>query len=138
MTNAAHRTEISWSLQSGAEAKVVVEMVRRIRHLGTDDHMGEVTKDLGWVIRTTATAAGVNHNGLGYISESDNPDIVARGYTHQIGQLAIPAAKASEIIAAVAAHKATPEWQEQMADEARSEQDAAAYAAHVRMINRAL
>lgn len=130
-------TTIEWTTQSGKAAKVTVSVERRIRHLGTDDHFGAITRDEGLEIKVEGRV-----EGMGVVGNSYNTNVPAayraQGVAAMVGKLGVMAPQASEIAAAIAAAEATPEYMEQEARRAAHNAEMAALDESRRRIENAL
>lgn len=107
-------TTIEWTTSTGKAAKVTVSIERRIRHLGTDDHLGAITRDEGLEIKVEGRVEGMGVIGNSY-STAVPAAYRAKGVVATVGKLAVLAPQAEKIAAAIAAAEATPEYVEQRA-----------------------
>lgn len=127
---------IRWTLSNGAEATVTVSLERKIRHLGTDDHLGAITRDEGLVVKVEGRVEGMGQLGTHYSERDISDKHRADGVVGRIGKLGIKAEQAEQIKAAIARAKSHPDYVAQVAARAEADARLEAYEAHRRLIER--
>lgn len=127
-----YEKKIEWNLKSGKAVSVIVRL--RVREmLDADGYQCPVSC---CQLETIASAPGMNsmHYPL-----SHSPQVVAgEKYPATIGRLAIPAGPLAEIEAAIKEIEKSPEWQKKERHEAAEREADRQYAAHCRMMRRAM
>lgn len=125
------RQEIKWQMRMGTEAIVAVEIKTR-REVNLD---GDVN-----TVDCCDLVIEAEIDGMGIVGIGEPELVIGRtdGIVARIGKLALDAGHLAQVQAAIAEAKATPEWQARIAREAQAAKDKADYAAHRRMMDRAM